>query len=64
MLMSAPDYPVMLVIQAVTNNGFYYQKIHEMSDRGFLTVTYCYDIIIKFVIKHPDWHFVYTGCFY
>jgi hypothetical protein len=54
---------VMMVIQAMTPNG-YFQHVHQMADRGYLTVTNCYSILDVFKQVHPDWYFVYTGCFY
>ena len=50
-----------LVIQAVTSDG-YFQLIHQVSDQGYLTLTYCYALINRFTSLHPNWEFIYTGC--
>ena len=57
------DEKVILIIQAVTDHG-YYQRIDQVSDKGYLTVMYCYDLIHKFTSLNPTWEFIYTGCFY
>ena len=52
---------VYMIIQAITPDG-YFQYTGQVSDKGYLTLQYCHDIIIKFTRLHPEWEFIYTGC--